>query len=101
MGALAGRAILSDEIVKRRLIDAVIDCAHDDAPDGDVRDAARLSDRLHVDMPPLPPLSATVIASAAVGSGFAPLALDSRASPGGGPIPVRPRGKPERAGALS
>src|ERR1700733_1958515 len=53
MGALASRAISRDEIVERGLKDAVIDRAHDNVPDGDMRDAAWLTGRLQVDTPPL------------------------------------------------
>src|SRR5262245_15122429 len=52
MGALAGRWIGRDEIVERGLMDAIIDRAHNNVPDRDMRDAARLSDRLQLDIPP-------------------------------------------------
>ena len=50
MGALAGCPIGRDQIVERDGMDAVIDRAHDNVPDGNVRDAAWLSGRLHVDI---------------------------------------------------
>src|SRR6202046_4892969 len=71
MGGLTGRAISGDEIVERGLKDAIIDRAHDNVPDGDMRDAARLRYRFQMHIPPCPSSRAIPIASSAVGSGFA------------------------------
>src|SRR5271169_6059255 len=69
-------------------MDAVIDHAHDNVADGDVMNAARLRDRLHVDMSPLPPSNAFDLRLIGRRKLFARSAPNSRSLTGRGPIPV-------------